>query len=108
MRTLFIIPLVLMSLVLTVSPVYSMNFLCGSVGIGCETLTRDYLIKKDDLYFKKFTNVISKNSPTFHLQAMSKVSGKERLTTVSQKVLGRVFSKMELFGKNSLEHSKTV
>ena len=57
MRTLFIIPLVLMSLVLTVSPVYSMNFLCGSVGFGCETLTRDDLVKKDDLYFKKFTNV---------------------------------------------------
>ena len=57
MRTLFIIPLILMSLVLTVSPVYSMNFLCGSVGIGCETVTKEELVQKGSLYFKKFSDV---------------------------------------------------
>ena len=57
MRTLFIIPLVLMSVVLTVSPVHSMNLLCGFVGIGCETVTKEELFLRDGLYYKKFTNV---------------------------------------------------
>ena len=43
MRTLFIIPLVLMSLV--------------SFPSWSETLTKDDLVKRNDLYYKKFTNV---------------------------------------------------
>jgi len=57
MKSLFIIPLVLMSLVLTVSPVHSMNLLCGFVGIGCETVTKEELFLRDGLYYKIYTDV---------------------------------------------------
>ena len=57
MKYLFITPLVLLSLALTVSPVHSMNLLCGFVWLGCETVTKEELFRKDGLYYKKFTDI---------------------------------------------------
>ena len=53
MRTLIILPFVLLILVST--PSYSINLLCGSVGIGCEKVDSSEVLTRDGYVYKKFS-----------------------------------------------------
>ena len=56
MRTLFIIPLILMPLVFAPKQVHASNLVCKLINIGCETLTLNELIERDGRYFTKLNS----------------------------------------------------
>ena len=109
MRTLFIIPLVLMSL----------------VSFPSWGLTYDDLVKREGIYYKKFTDVpftgevdegVSKGSiKNGKMEGYwerywynGQLKGKGSTRTVRKKVIGRGTITMGLFGQKTLEHTRTV
>lgn len=54
MRSLIILPFVLLSLIST--PSHSIDLLCGSVGIGCERVDYSEVLSRNGYVYKKFSN----------------------------------------------------